>query len=365
MHVGGVEVVLLVPGGRRQDDVGVDAGRGHAEVERDQQVELSLRRLLVPHGLGRLGLALLPEILAHDAMRRAEQVLQEVFVSLARGAEKVGAPHEHVARPVLRAVGILAGQLELAALELLHDVVLGLHAGGGGIARHLQRVGLELRRRRQPAHALGPDVVVDDRAVPCARRRGRRDDVADVDRLVAPLVGVGIERRRRVLLPRRAAPVEGEGERRPAGLRPELLLADIVRPAAARLADAAAHRQHVDHAAIVHVGVVPVVHRRADDDHRAAVGLLGVGRELARHLDDLVARDAGDLLGPGRRVGHVVVERLGDIGSAQPGIDAVVGDEQVVDRGDEGLAVDQLQRLHRHAPLRARRRDRSRRNARA
>ena len=36
-------------------------------------------------------------------------------------------------------------------------------------------------------------------------------------------------------------------------------------------------------------------------------------RELARDLDDLVARHAGDLLGPGRRVGHVVVVGLGDV----------------------------------------------------
>ena len=48
VHVGGVEVVLLVPGRRRQHDVGIHAGRRHAEIERDQQVELSFRRLVVP-----------------------------------------------------------------------------------------------------------------------------------------------------------------------------------------------------------------------------------------------------------------------------------------------------------------------------
>ena len=47
MEVRCVEVVLLVPGGRRQNDVGVDAGRRHPEIERDQKVELSLRRLVV------------------------------------------------------------------------------------------------------------------------------------------------------------------------------------------------------------------------------------------------------------------------------------------------------------------------------
>ena len=42
MHVGGVEVVLLVPGRGRQHDVGIDAGGRHAEVDRHQQVELAL-----------------------------------------------------------------------------------------------------------------------------------------------------------------------------------------------------------------------------------------------------------------------------------------------------------------------------------
>ena len=66
--------------------------------------------------------------------------------------------------------------------------------------------------------------------------------------------------------------------------------------------------------------------------------------ELARHRDDLVARHAGDLLRPGRRVGHVVVVGLGDVLAAEAAVDAVVGDEQVEHRGDQRLAVRQLQR---------------------
>jgi hypothetical protein len=99
----------------------------------------------------------------------------------------------------------------------------------------------------------------------------------------------------------------------PAGLRAQLLLAHVVRPAAAALADAAAHHQHVDDAAVVHVHVVPVVHRGADDDHGLAVGLVGVLGELARDRDHLLARHAGDVLLPGRRVGHVVVVARGAV----------------------------------------------------
>src|SRR5690606_18606281 len=145
--------------------------------------------------------------------------------------------------------------------------------------------------------------------------------------------------------PRRAAPVEPERERQPARLRTQLLLTDVVRPAAPRLTNAPAHHQPVDDAAIVHVTVVPVVPRRADDDHGSTAGLLVVERELARNRDDLVAGNAGDGLGPRRRVGHVLVIALGDMLAAEATVDAVVGDEEVVDGGDEGLSVGELDLL--------------------
>ena len=343
MHVGGVQVVLLVPGRRGQHDVRIDAGGGHPEIQRHQQVQLSFRRMLVPDGLGRLGAPLDTEILAEHAMRGSQQMLQEILMPLARRAQQVGAPDEHIARPVLRIVGVLAGQFQRAVLQRPCDIVLCRKPGGGGILRHLQRVGFELRRGWQPTHPLGADVVVDDRAIPRATlgagRRRRRYQVADIHRLVAPLVGMGVEGRGGVLLARRTAPVQGERQRRPAGLRAQFLLPDIMRPAAAGLADAAAQHQHVDHAAIVHVGMEPVVHRRADDDHRAALGLFRVGGELARHLHDLVARDPGDGLGPGRRVrGGVVIARR-HVLSAEATVHAVVGQEQVMHAGDHRLAI--------------------------
>ena len=107
MHVGSVEVVLLVPGGGRQNDVGIHAGGRHPEVERDEQVELSFRCLVVPLHLERLLAAVLAEILAEHAVLGAEQMLEEIFVALARSAEQVGAPDEQVSRPVLRIVRIV------------------------------------------------------------------------------------------------------------------------------------------------------------------------------------------------------------------------------------------------------------------
>src|SRR3546814_15313274 len=96
--------------------------------------------------------------------------------------------------------------------------------------------------------------------------------------------------------------------RDPAGLLAQFFLADVVRPAAAGLADAAAHDQHVDQAAVVHVVVEPVVHARADDDHAAAAGLVGGAGELTPDLDHVVARHPGDLFLPVRRDRNSFVE---------------------------------------------------------
>ncbi len=136
-------------------------------------------------------------------------------------------------------------------------------------------------------------------------------------------------------------PVETERQRRPAGLRAQLFLTHVVRPAAARLADTAAHHQQIHDAAVDHVVVVPVVQRRAEDDHGLAVGLVGVVGEFARHRDDVGARHAAVLLGPGRGVGHVVVVAGRDVRPAEAAVDAVVGHGQVIDRGDAHvLAAD-------------------------
>ncbi len=148
------------------------------------------------------------------------------------------------------------------SLQRLDGVVLRVHAGRLRIAHDLQRIGLQLRRGRQPAHALGAHVVVDHAAAIQLLVGERRDHFVHAELFVAPLVGVRVEEAGAVHLARRADPVEREGERRPAGLRAQLFLAHVVRPAAAALADAAAHHQHVDDAAVVHVAVVPVVHRR-------------------------------------------------------------------------------------------------------
>ena len=283
------------------------------------------------------GIAAGAEIPALHAVARPEQVLEEILVALAGRAQQVRAPHEQVARPVGRMIGILAAHLQRAVLQSRYGVVFRVLARGLRGTDDLERVHLQLRRAGQPAHALGADVEVDHRAG-IARLVGERgEDLADPDLLVAPLVRVGIEEARAVHLPRRADPVQRERERRPSGLRPQLLLADVVRPAATALADAAAEHQHVDDRAVIHVAVVPVVHSGADDHHRLAMRLVGVVGELSRDRDRLCARNAGDRLLPRRRVGEVVVVAGGGLAGKAAG-DAVVRREEVEHRRHPGLA---------------------------
>ena len=83
MHVGGVEIVLLVPGRGRQHDVGIETARRHAEVERDDEIELAFGRRIAPDDLFGLHAVHLAEILALQAMAGAEEMAQEIFVPLA------------------------------------------------------------------------------------------------------------------------------------------------------------------------------------------------------------------------------------------------------------------------------------------
>ena len=109
MSVAG-QVVLLVPGGGRQHDVGEQRRRGHPEVGRQQQVELPLRRFVAARP--RHAVAPRPSLFGHHVGVGAEQVLQEVLVALGGRAEQVGAPQRQRPRPVLGRVDVLDRQLD-------------------------------------------------------------------------------------------------------------------------------------------------------------------------------------------------------------------------------------------------------------
>ena len=338
VHVTGVEVVFLIPSGGGQHDVGVQAGGTHAEIKGHQQVQLALWGLVMPLHLQRLGVVN-PQVFALHAVGGAQQVFHEVLVTLAAGAQQVGPPNKHIAWPVPWVVRVFTAHLERAVFERLHHIVFRVHARRLRVTHHLHRVGFQLWRAGQPAHAFGTHVVVDQAASILGFVSQRRQDFSHAQFLVAPLVGVGVEETGGVHLARRPGPVQRKGQRRPAGLGAQLLLPHIVRPTAAALANAAAHHQHVDDAAVVHVAVVPVVHGSTDDDHRLALGLVGVVGKLSCHRDHLVAFDAGDFFLPGRGVGGVVVIALSSGLTRQTTRHTVVGHRQVKHGGDKGITL--------------------------
>ena len=101
----------------------------------------------------------------------AQQVLDEIFVALAGGAQQVGAPYKQVAHPVFRCIRILAGHFQFAGLQLFSHIFGNRLSGLLGGFAHFQRVGFQLGCRWQPAHAFGADVIVNQAGIPIALGR--------------------------------------------------------------------------------------------------------------------------------------------------------------------------------------------------
>jgi len=112
VQVGGVQIGLLIPGGRGQDDVRIERRGVHAKVQIDHQVQFAGGRLLaVSHFVG----VALGHLAGVDVAVRAQVVLHHVLVALHAGADGVAAPDEPDARPVGRRIGVLHREAQLAA----------------------------------------------------------------------------------------------------------------------------------------------------------------------------------------------------------------------------------------------------------
>ena len=147
----------------------------------------------------------------------------------------------------------------------------------GGLASSARSSGLRRTAGRTASSPAAPTARWCRRCA-CPRgglgqRRGERVGGVAVE---APLVGVHVPVRGADHGARRPRPVERVGQRDPAGDRPALLLADVVRPAAAVAAHAAGEDQQREDRPVGGVAVEPLADAGAHDDHRAALGLLGV-----------------------------------------------------------------------------------------
>ncbi|CPR40935.1 Uncharacterised protein [Salmonella enterica subsp. enterica serovar Bovismorbificans] len=121
-----------------------------------------------------------------------------------------------------------------------------------------------------------------------------------------------------------------------------------MRPAAAGLSNTAAEHQHVNHPTVIHIHVIPVIHSRAEDDHRTTVSFMGGLGKFTRNSFDMSTRHAGNLFAPGRRVGFYVVIIIGAMAVIQTTIQPIISQHQIVNADDHPLAtVRQIQAFHR------------------
>ena len=333
--------MLLVPGGRRQHHVGQQGARRHPEVGREQQVELALRRLVAPGDIDRGGRRLRSAItlewvpsryLRKYSLPLAEEPSRLERHSVSTRGQFCGASTSSTEnrRPPLGELGgdVRPGILGLSGVDR-----------GGRLVGQIQRIGVELGIERHPAQPrrLGDGVRgMHPGEMALGQRRGERVGGVAVEPV---LVGVHVPVRGADHGPRRPGPVQGVGQIEPAGDRPALLLADVVRPAAAVAAHRSGEQQHGQDRPVGRVAVEPLADPGAHDDHGPAARVDRVGGELASDPDGGLGRNAGDrrLPGRGERPGRVVVAGRPVARQPVPG-HAVVGEHQVEDGGDQAVA---------------------------
>ena len=335
--------MFLVPRRGGQHDVGVGAGTGHPEVDGGDQVQLGPRRGLVPAHLGRAQrLGGLPG--AHRVVH-AQQVPHEVLHALAGGPQQVGPPDGHHPGEVRRVVRILAGEAQTAGLQLPDHVVADALTSLGRLVGQVQRVAVEGGVRGRPAHPRGLGERVGERLPAEQAPAQRAGQFGGAEALVPPLVGVQVEERRAGHVPGRPLPVQRERDLLEPGQRPHLLLAYVVRPAAAVHALAPAQHGEREERAVDLVGVEPVVGAGAHRDHRPPAGQFGAAGELPRHPRRGRGRHRGDRLLPGRRGGRCRVVVAGRPLPRQPGAAHRVLRQQQVEHGGHQPAAEPD---HRH-----------------
>ena len=99
MHIRGGEIRLFIPGGRGQNDVGIEGRARHAEIDADEQIQLSLQcaaghlhfRFVPPLDFLRFFLAFL---LGKQTVLRAQKVFQEILMSLGGGSNEIRPPNK-------------------------------------------------------------------------------------------------------------------------------------------------------------------------------------------------------------------------------------------------------------------------------
>ena len=308
VHIGRGDIVLLVPGSSRQNDVRQQGRGGHTEVRGDQQIQLALRRVLNPLHFVRQ----LLRVGALDVVHATDQVLQEVALTLSGGTEQVRTPQGQGTRPVDGVVNVLNGELQVTGVQALCNVV---RVRGSLAACHcllclvcqIQRVLGELRVERHPAHTGRTCHNVSSVNVAQLALSQRGLQVVGGVRVLTELVSVHVPEAGTDHVTRRAAPVQSVRNVGQTGQRTCLLLAHVVSPTATVTALATGQVQQSEDSAVGGVSVVPLADTCTEDDHGATAGIQGALGELAGNANNSLGGDRSNLLLPCRGVLNVPV----------------------------------------------------------
>ena len=166
---------------------------------------------------------------------------------------------------------------------------------------------------------------------------------------MAVLAGMRIEERCTGHLACRTMPVKRKCKRCPTGLRTQFFLSHIMAPAATGFTDGAAHHQHVDEAAVVHVQVVPVVQAGTHNHHGTALGIVCVLCKFTCHTNHQFRFHTGVFFLPCRGVRFVFKIIFGNIFITQTVVHAVLCNQQIeYGRHQLRFAVGQRDFFHRH-----------------
>ena len=303
VHIGRGDIVLLVPGSGRQNDIGQQGRGGHTEVRSDQQVQLALGSLVNPLNFLRVGLC----VFTLDVVHATDQVLQEVALTLCRGTEEVRTPQGQGTGPVDGVVNVLDGELQVTGVQALSNVVCvrGCLATCHCLlclVSQVHRVLGELRVERHPAHAGGAchDVSGVNVAQLALSQRGLQ--VVGGVCVLTELVSVHVPEAGTNHVTRRTAPVQCVCNVGQTGQRTCLLLAHVVSPTAAVTTLATGQVQQGEDSAVCGVSVVPLADTRTENHHGTAAGIQGALSELTGNADNGLGGHGGNRLLPCRGV---------------------------------------------------------------
>ena len=144
-------------------------------------------------------------------------------------------------------------------------------------------------------------------------------------------------------------PVKRKCKRCPTGLRTQFFLSHILAPAATGFTDGAAHHQHVDEAAVVHVQVVPVVQAGTHNHHGTALGIVCVLCKFTCHTNHQFRFHTGVFFLPCRGVRFVCKIIFGNVFIVQTVVHAVLCNQQIeYGRHQLRFTIGQRDFFHRH-----------------